>query len=59
MDENMDIIIKLVEQCVIDITNENDNYNIENNEIIIDLGLIKCNDCNILIDAYGYCKCVM
>ena len=57
MDANMDNIIKLVETCVIDITNNNENYIIENNEIIVDLGLSKCPNCNNLIDIYGYCKC--
>jgi hypothetical protein len=57
MDKNMDNIIKLVELCIIDITNSNDIYIIENNEIIIDLGLTKCPYCNHLIDTFGYCKC--
>jgi hypothetical protein len=59
MDKNMDNIIRLVELCIIDITNSNDIYIIENNEIIIDLGLIKCPYCHHLIDTFGYCKCVM
>ncbi len=57
MDKNINIIIKLVEECILDITNENDIYNIDNNEITINLGLIKCKNCNSLIDAYGYCNC--
>ncbi len=57
MSNNMNNIIKLVEECVIDITNDYDNYSIENYEIIIDLGLIKCHICNSLIDTFGYCKC--
>ena len=57
MDKNMDNIIRLVELCIIDITNESDNYIIENNEIIIDLGLTKCPHCHHLIDTFGYCKC--
>ncbi len=60
MDNNMDNIIKLVEICVIYITNNNDNYIIDiinNNEIIIDLGLNKCLYCNSLIDTYGFCEC--
>jgi hypothetical protein len=58
MDKNMEQIIQLVKQCVIDITNQYDIYNIDiNNEITIDLGLIKCTYCNNLIDTYGYCRC--
>ncbi len=57
MDKNMDNIIKLVEECVIDITNEYEYYNIEDNEIFIDLGLTKCINCHELIDIFGYCYC--
>lgn len=58
MDNNMDMIIKLVEDAIIDITNRYDNYTIDNYEIIIDLGLTKCLKCKNLINTYGYCKCV-
>jgi hypothetical protein len=57
MDKNMNNIIKLVEECVILITNEYDYYIIEDNEIFIDLGLVKCPYCHDLIDIYGYCYC--
>ncbi len=57
IENNMDNIIKLVEECVISITNEYDNYIIENNEITIDLGLTKCSNCHELIDTFGYCDC--
>ena len=58
MEKNIEIIINLIEECIIDITNEYEMYNIDiNDEITIDLGLIKCTYCYSLIDAYGYCKC--
>ena len=58
LDKNMDNIINLVEQCCIDITNNNDIYNIDiNYEITIDMGLITCIDCYNIIDAYGNCLC--
>ena len=44
---------------VFDITNKYENYNIDNNEITIDFGLITCFDCHNLIDTFGYCKCIM
>ena len=54
----MDNIINLVEQCCIDITNDNDIYNIDiNYEITIDLGLSTCIDCHNVIDAFGNCLC--
>ena len=59
MDNNMETIIKLVEEAVFDITNKYENYNIDNNEITIDFGLITCFDCHNLIDTFGYCKCIM
>ena len=57
MDKNMNNIIKLVEECIIIITNQYEYYIIEDNEIFIDLGLVKCPDCHDLIDIYGYCNC--
>jgi hypothetical protein len=57
MDKNIDNIIKLVELCIIDITNDYDIYIIENGEVFLDLGLINCFTCHNIIDAYGYCHC--
>ena len=57
MNQNMDIIIKLAKQAVIDITKKYKCYLIENNQLTLDIGLIKCKECNDLIDIYGYCKC--
>ena len=57
MENNMDIIINLVEDCVFDITNKYDYYNIDNNEITIDFGLSACIECLHLIDTYGNCSC--
>ncbi len=55
--DNMDEIIKIIEEQIINITNNTDGYYIENMEVILDLGLTNCPDCHALIDAYGYCKC--
>jgi hypothetical protein len=55
--ENVDIIIEIVKNCVIDITNKTKNYSIEDNEVILDLGLINCSKCHHIIDAYGNCSC--
>lgn len=55
--DNMDIIINIVKNSVITITNKTLNYSIENEEVILDLGLVKCNYCHHIIDAYGYCYC--
>ena len=57
MKNNMDIIIAIVEKNVIDITNNTEGYYIENDEIVLDLGLTNCSECHSLIDTYGYCKC--
>ncbi len=57
MKKNMDKIIELVEESVINITNDTEGYYIENNEIILDLGLANCPECHNLINVYGYCKC--
>ena len=55
--DNIDVIIKLVEKNIIDITVITEGYIIENGEVLLDLGLINCVDCNHFIDIYGYCNC--
>lgn len=55
--DNMDIIIDIVKEFVIIITNNTDGYIVENNEVFLDLGLINCTKCHCIIDIYGYCKC--
>jgi hypothetical protein len=55
--DNMEIIIEIVKNCIIDITNKKKHYSIEDNEVILDLGLINCYNCHHMIDAYGYCYC--
>ncbi len=57
MKNNMDAIIKMVEDNIIDITLNTEGYIIENGEVFLDLGLINCPDCHNFIDTYGYCKC--
>jgi hypothetical protein len=56
-EDNINIILKIVLECVIDITNNTDNYTVDNDEVLLDLGLIKCKDCNNIINTYGYCNC--
>ncbi len=55
---NMDIIIDIVKNNIIDITNNTEGYYIENDEVVLDLGLTYCHECHHLIDSYGYCKCI-
>lgn len=55
--DNIDIIIKIVEDAVINITFNNEGYIIENEEVFLDFGLINCPDCHNFIDIYGYCSC--
>jgi hypothetical protein len=57
LEDNMDKIIEIVEKQVIDITNNTEGYNIEDGEVILDLGLVNCAECYTLIDIYGYCNC--
>jgi hypothetical protein len=54
---NIETIIQIVKENVIKITNNTKNYYIENNEVILDLGLINCSKCHHIIDAFGYCYC--
>ncbi len=57
LNNNIDTVIKMVKDNVINITNNTKNYCIENDEVILDLGLINCSICHHFIDAYGYCNC--
>jgi hypothetical protein len=57
LNNNIDIIIEIVKENVIKITNNTKNYYVENDEVILDLGLIYCPDCHNFIDIFGYCKC--
>ena len=57
LNNNIDNIIEIVKENVIKITNNTKNYYIENDDVILDLGLINCYNCHHIIDAYGYCNC--
>jgi hypothetical protein len=62
MDQNMDNIILLVEESIIDITNNTEGYiiNYEDNNINIDIdcGITKCVNCGELLDGYNKCHCI-
>ena len=55
--DNIDTIIEIVKKNVINITNNTPGYCVENEEAILDLGLINCPKCHHFIDTYGYCYC--
>ena len=57
LQDNMDIIIELVKKNVIDITNSTPGYCFDNEEVMLDIGLICCPNCHHFIDTYGYCYC--
>ncbi len=57
LNNNMENIIEFVKESIIKITNNTKNYYVENDEIILDLGLINCPYCHHIINAYGYCYC--
>ena len=57
LNNNMNEIINNVHQYIIDIINNTDGYIIEDDEVILDLGLINCFKCHNIIDIYGYCHC--
>ncbi len=65
MDQNMEEILLLVEECVLDITNNTEGYSISiiNNDnkidiiVDIDCGITKCVNCGELLNGYNKCHC--
>ena len=57
LEDNMNIIIEIVKKYVILITSNTPGYCVDNEEVMLDLGLICCPNCNHFIDTYGYCYC--
>jgi hypothetical protein len=57
LNNNIYNIIEIVKENVIKITNNTKNYYIENDEVVLDFGLLCCRDCHHFIDTFGYCNC--
>jgi hypothetical protein len=55
LNNNIDNIIEIVKENIIKITNNTKNYYIENDEVVLDLGLINRQYCHHFIDTLGYC----
>jgi hypothetical protein len=59
MYNNMNNIINIVENIIIDITNNTDGYFITCDKIFVDYGLIKCVMCGNIWDGNAQCNCSM
>ena len=59
LDDNMHILVAMVENIIIDITNNTPGYKIINGNIMIDNYMITCDNCGRVWDGYAQCNCTV